>query len=565
MLNRTSLRRTLPVLLLPAALFASRSAFAQETPAPPEPAPAAPEEPNAPEQPAVPVDENLLARAAQAFAAGRAEEALEQFARLADAAPPDLRVLLGLGRAQAALGETTAAVDTLVSALHLREDDPDVLLALADALSLQGRQAAWNDDPAAAGLAFLDARRFYEKAAAARPEAAAPWLGAARVAREQGLRDEALQLVQKAHDLEPRHVDTLLELGSLRFGTYWEILGMRGAEAAEDAKELCRRAYRDALEIEPDNGFALNGLAWVDMQAGDTEAAIEWFRQSLVADPTISDSYENLSRLLAGSLEDRKRYARLLDDVVASAARWQEGEERRRGRARALYQRGLAAAAVRDAEQLDRDLAEAARLDPELAAACCYQRARGLARDDRQDEAADLLGEQAAGGQQAFAALLETIASQPEPRDEALLIRSLADRAFRASDLEAARELFHLSAEILQTSADDWNNYAFFCRETGRYEESYAAYLRALEIDGSNPNLLNDAALILHYHLRRDLERAALLYERALEEGKRVLADPDADSFARESAATAVRDAGNNLRLLRSGATRPGEGRRPKS
>ncbi|MBI4879332.1 MAG: hypothetical protein HY812_06685 [Planctomycetes bacterium] len=563
MTNRTSHRRALSALLLPPALLASLAAAAQDRPTPEEKAPAAQEEPAPAEKAPAVLDEDLLARAGAALAAGRAQEAFEQFARLAAAAPPDRRVLLGLGRAQAALGEAAAAVDTLVSALRLSEDDPDVLLALADALFLQGRQAAWDDDPAAAGLAFLDARRFYDQAAAERPEAA-PWLGAARVEREQGRRDEALQLALRAHDLDARHVDTLLEIGSLRFDAYWEILGMQGAEAAADAKELCRRVYLDVLAIEADNGFAMNGLGWVDMQAGDAEAAIEWFRQSLVANPTIDDSYENLGRLLAGSLEDRKRYARLLDDVVEGALRFRDGDERRRGRARALYERGLAAAGVRDGDLLDRDLAEAARLDPDLAAACCYQRARGLARDGRQEEAARILGEQAASGAEAFAALQAVVASQPDPRDEALLIRSLADNAYRAGDLQAARDLFRLSAETLETSADDWNNYAFFCRETGRYEESYAAYLRALDIDGGNPNLLNDAALILHYHLRRDLEHAAELYQRAIEEGKRVLADPAADSFARENAATAVQDAGNNLRLLRAGATRPGAGRRTR-
>ena len=58
---------------------------------------------------------------------------------------------------------------------------------------------------------------------------------------------------------------------------------------------------------------------------------------------------------------------------------------------------------------------------------------------------------------------------------------------------------------------------------------------------------------MLHYNLRRDFDRARSLYERAIEEGKRVLDDPNTDSFAQESATIALRDATNNLRLLKQG------------
>ena len=167
-------------------------------------------------------------------------------------------------------------------------------------------------------------------------------------------------------------------------------------------------------------------------------------------------------------------------------------------------------------------------------------------------------------GESDFEQLLATLNTKASPRDEALMMRALADKMFRQNDLAAARDLFRLSAEILVTSADDWNNYAFFCRETRKYEESYAAYQHAIEIDPTNPCYLNDTALILHYHLHRDLEYAAELYGRAIEEANRVLADEKADSFVRQAAQTALRDASNNLALLKSGKTRAGGGRRPK-
>ena len=64
---------------------------------------------------------------------------------------------------------------------------------------------------------------------------------------------------------------------------------------------------------------------------------------------------------------------------------------------------------------------------------------------------------------------------------------------------------------------------------------------------------MNDAALILHYHLDRDLDEAVRLYRRAIEEGERVIADDEAGESARQRARTAVRDATSNLQRIEDG------------
>ncbi|MEO0652417.1 MAG: tetratricopeptide repeat protein, partial [Planctomycetota bacterium] len=50
-----------------------------------------------------------------------------------------------------------------------------------------------------------------------------------------------------------------------------------------------------------------------------------------------------------------------------------------------------------------------------------------------------------------------------------------------------------------------------------RWERSLAAYERAIELDPANPTYYNDAGVVLHYNLRRDLDRALSLYERSIE------------------------------------------------
>ncbi|MFH0945734.1 MAG: hypothetical protein V2A76_11095, partial [Planctomycetota bacterium] len=276
----------------------------------------------------------------------------------------------------------------------------------------------------------------------------------------------------------------------------------------------------------------------------------DWFRKSLLADPTLADSYANLARILSGSLEQKKSYTRLLDAVVAAAKSYRSGDARRYAQAFSLYQRGLASMAARDVPGMTRDLTEAAKLDDSFKAICAFQVAWGLYRDNQYDKASQQVLEQA---QENLSLLLDTMAAQERPSDAALMVRSLGDKCFKKGDMDRARDLFQIAAEALSDSASDWNNYAFLCRETGKYEESFAAYQQALEVDGGNPSLLNDAALILHYHLHRDLDLAAEMYERAIEEGSRVLEDEEADANAKDSARVALRDAENNLRRLKAG------------
>ena len=511
---------------------------------------------------AVALDLTQLNRAIQELEAGDHELARERLDRLARNPSANRQVYLHLGRVELLLGNYTEAVDALVEASRFRENDYDVIIALAEALRLQSVAANEEANYEIAGMALEDSRRFFEQAAQLRPTAPAPWLGASRVALALGNPDQALQLLVHATTVDPEHVESHVEMGSQRFAIYWKLKGLRGAEAARDAQELCRRAYARALELDPKNGLAMNGLGWVALHGGEQEQAVDWFKQSLLADPTLTNSYECLSQIHSASLEQKKDYVNLLGAVVGAARSFGKGDARRFARAFSLYQRGLAQVASRNVNAMRRDFTEAAKLDHSFQAACNFQIARGLYRDNQYGQAGELILKQA---EDDLPGLLRVMHAQDESKEAALMVRSLGDKRYKNNALDQARDLFRIAAEALEDSVSDWNNYAFLCRESASYEDSYAAYMRALELDPGNPALLNDAALILHYHLHRDLERAKELYALAIEEGQRVLEDQAAGADAKETAKVAVQDATNNLKRLEAGIMSEDPPARPRN
>jgi tetratricopeptide (TPR) repeat protein len=106
-------------------------------------------------------------------------------------------------------------------------------------------------------------------------------------------------------------------------------------------------------------------------------------------------------------------------------------------------------------------------------------------------------------------------------------------------DLADAREFFGRMARRFDV-ADWWNNYAFWCRETGStakaelkdelatelFEQSYQAYEEAIRLDPDNARYVNDTGLMLFYHLGRDYDYAEELFLRAWELGKAVCDNP---------------------------------------
>jgi len=91
----------------------------------------------------------------------------------------------------------------------------------------------------------------------------------------------------------------------------------------------------------------------------------------------------------------------------------------------------------------------------------------------------------------------------------------VAGRWYELGELEKAREGYRVLCSLAPQRSEFWNNYGLICRDTGHYEESFRAYRKAMELLPDDPRIVNDCALILQYHLRRDLDLAELWLIRA--------------------------------------------------
>jgi hypothetical protein len=140
-----------------------------------------------------------------------------------------------------------------------------------------------------------------------------------------------------------------------------------------------------------------------------------------------------------------------------------------------------------------------------------------------------------------------------------------------ARNLEAAF-LAEMLAQAFPDEPRHWNNLGLFLRDEGEllevaayrkqgpepepallgdlYERSYAAYQRALALTPDDPQILNDTALMLQYHLRRDLEQAEAMYRRSIELSEQRLAASDLSAEERARFEQTRSDALSNLALL---------------
>lgn len=122
-----------------------------------------------------------------------------------------------------------------------------------------------------------------------------------------------------------------------------------------------------------------------------------------------------------------------------------------------------------------------------------------------------------------------------------------------------------------------WNDWGLFSRDGGEfleqrgregdqewaqllYERAWEAYQKAIEIAPERPHLYNDAAVILHYNLKRDLERALELYRVAQAMAAEQLARGGLSEEERVYVEAAQRDSATNIELLERELDGDGDG-----
>jgi tetratricopeptide (TPR) repeat protein len=129
-------------------------------------------------------------------------------------------------------------------------------------------------------------------------------------------------------------------------------------------------------------------------------------------------------------------------------------------------------------------------------------------------------------------------------------------------DLAKFEALMRAASDAAPKDVDFANNHGLAARDYGNqleragdtkqaaamYEASYASYVRASELEPDNIRLRNDRALMLLYHLHRDLDDAVRTLEQARDDGlARIKDSPPATAQERQDLDEAVGDCIENL------------------
>lgn len=149
------------------------------------------------------------------------------------------------------------------------------------------------------------------------------------------------------------------------------------------------------------------------------------------------------------------------------------------------------------------------------------------------------------------------------------ILDGFVGHCFNQGRLVDAGRLSAAQANASPETTRYWNNVGLFYRDAGDqmprnekgevadpvlqqqyYEKALEGYERALGVEPENPALLNDTAVVLHYCLDREFDRAVEMYKRSTERARAELERTDLTQETRDLYEIALRDSQNNLRRL---------------
>ena len=147
------------------------------------------------------------------------------------------------------------------------------------------------------------------------------------------------------------------------------------------------------------------------------------------------------------------------------------------------------------------------------------------------------------------------------------ILNYLVGKCAREGSAASAAKLSEAQAIAAQSNSLYWNNAGLFYRDAGDnvpvegdeanlelqahyYGKALSSYESALALEPENPALLNDTAVILHYCLVSDLQRARSMYLKSQERAVAELERADLSEEVRQLYAIAKRDSADNLRKL---------------
>ncbi|MBU0754866.1 MAG: tetratricopeptide repeat protein [Planctomycetes bacterium] len=481
--------------------------------------------------------------------------ALSHYQKALEAYPGDIDLLVGAGKAAWLSGDASEAVNHLYGAVQAAPDHYEANLLLGKALARQADEMIADPIRQSDGYMMIeDALNFLRKSVNLNHESAeAPLILATTL---YGLSDleGADAAAAEALNRKPDAVDALLLRGDVAYTAYTQGSGENMDASA--LNELWRKAvdfYKKAVNLDPAQDRAYVGLGGLYEWEKKWNQASEAYLTAVHLNPENTQAYERLLIIygmdgFTGKLSDE--LAALLQD---DETKKQADSERS---ATAEYYLGRAYLQEGDYEKSIAAFENSITLNEQFRTCVSYYMSRAAYGAEDLDKAAQVL--------------VDTVNSDPEgliyymQNDFEFMSRFYVPMKFiafhlvQANRLEDARNLNGILISLVPNDPGLCNDYGLLCRDTGQYEEAFSAYEKAVELDPKNPNYLNDCALILHYHLHRDLDRAEAMYNQAIEEAGKILQDTSGlDEATVETIQTALRDATNNKALLKAGHIEP--------
>lgn len=440
-----------------------------------------------------PKTEPLLALADELYAARRYDVALGAYRAVATARPALDAAVVGQGRCLIALGRNDDAVDVLAPLADREAPVAAALVTTSQALYWKCIALRRANDPGA-DASLLDAAIAAERAIEVAPANAEARYIYAQV-KLAGTAVDAKTATAVLATLEPALKQKPDDPALLKLHADACALAGRHAKAAV--------AYDRVVERTPANyaAFIADARRAAAIEyglAGKTDVAVTRLRALIEANPDDSTGYDAIWRALADHPDRRAAAIGLLESLADAHPAsplptyylgYIHDKARDRDAALAAFERCVATEVG------------AARYDDAWTLIAGY---RFYAKDeDGAERAARRALAINSGNERAIGVL-----------------RNIVLRSIERSDPVRGEEVTRMILDAQPTNGGEWSNLGKFLMEQRRNREAWWAYEKALEFAGDNADIVNAAAMLLHYGTITVVDpraRARELYERALE------------------------------------------------
>lgn len=501
-------------------------------------------------QPDAPGVLTLDRQAEHALARGDASAAADLYMQLVRATPTERKWILAAADALGRAKRFNDALDFLDAARANAQDDPVLASVLAKTYMLKAEaQVATGNRDQFVAFDYQEAARLAEAAATKDPTLRDAHLILAEARYALGERDQALAAAEQAIALFPDHPGGHILVAKLMLDRFTSLKQRLNDEQpkgkaletmagdADTARKRAVRALEAASTADADRAFPHKLLGDLHAWNGNLALALESYEKALAIDPLTPVQHEWIAKASKPDALE-KLYKRALQAYGKRA-----GSDLKKA-AFLLWHVGYTQFQAKRFKDARASFTAVVQANPEYSNSLYYI---WLASYWLGDHAAAET-QAAAFAQQLPVGFADTLRESADRAQVLPIMTFLAARAFKAKRLGESCALNHVLA-LVQDTAEAWNNYAFACREIGRFEASLAAYENALAKEPDSPQLLNDTAVILQYHLvsPENRSRAKGMYERAVQLAQQQIQSGTLKGAELDLVKQALQDARGNL------------------